>query len=24
MKMTYIEPIHIELLANVKGNYETK
>jgi lipopolysaccharide export system protein LptC len=24
MKMTYIEPINIELLANVQGNYETK
>ena len=24
MKMTYIEPIHLQLLANVKGNYESK
>ena len=24
MNMTYIEPIHIEFLANVKGNYEHK
>jgi lipopolysaccharide export system protein LptC len=24
MKMTYIKPVHLELLANVKGKYETK
>ena len=24
MKMTYIEPVHLQLLANVKGNYESK
>ncbi|MGR9013883.1 MAG: LPS export ABC transporter periplasmic protein LptC [Gammaproteobacteria bacterium] len=24
MKLTFAEPIHIELLSNVKGNYETK
>ena len=24
MNMTYIEPIHIEFLANVKGNYDNK
>jgi lipopolysaccharide export system protein LptC len=24
MKLTFIEPIHLELLANVKGKYETK
>ena len=24
MKLTYIEPVHLELLANVKGKYETK
>lgn len=24
MKLTFAEPIHLELLSNVKGNYETK
>jgi lipopolysaccharide export system protein LptC len=24
MKLTFIEPIHLQLLANVKGKYETK
>ena len=24
MKITFAEPIHLELLSNVKGNYETK
>jgi lipopolysaccharide export system protein LptC len=24
MQMTYSEPIHLQLLANVKGHYETK
>ncbi|MCK9396177.1 MAG: LPS export ABC transporter periplasmic protein LptC [Methylobacter sp.] len=24
MKLTFAEPIHVELLSNVKGNYETK
>jgi lipopolysaccharide export system protein LptC len=24
MKMTFVQPIHLQLLANVKGTYETK
>jgi len=24
MKLTFVDPIHLELLSNVKGNYETK
>ena len=24
MKMTYIEPVHVQLLANVKGSYDSK